>query len=310
MQMILSHMSAYEYWTCSSDLHGGSICSLPPDFQMRTSVAETNRFMAEYGISKPLHVFVPDAGQRRKPSARYVSYTGTIPAKSLVRIAPGVYVTSPEYCFVQLATKLNERDLVIAALHLCSSYALDARNENGLRWHRPVTTLRNLTRFADKNPSLPGAKDAARALRFAMDDCAFPTQLKAVAALCLPRRLGGFGLTQPRLNHRLELSEAGAALLRRPDTSCDLYWPDAKLVLDYCGPQHHSRKCSEARASRRRSALESSGCQVITLRDEDFATTDALNDLGKRVLKAMGVRQGAKPKEYAARQAALVERLG
>jgi len=173
-----------------------------------------------------------------------------------------------------------------------------------------VATLRNLTRFADKNPSLPGAKDAARALRFAMDDCAFPTQLKAVAALCLPRRLGGFGLTQPRLNHRLELSDAGAVLLRRPDTSCDLYWPDAKLVLDYCGPQHHSRKCSEARASRRRSALESSGCQVITLRDEDFATTDALNDLGKRVLKAMGVRQGAKPKEYAARQAALVERLG
>lgn len=82
---------------------------------------------AQRGItySLPLDLMVSDSNERRnnKFVMCHVAY-GSYPQGSFVKVSEGMYVSSPELCFLQLAETHDEIDLVLIGNELCGCFAL------------------------------------------------------------------------------------------------------------------------------------------------------------------------------------------
>lgn len=80
--------------------------------------------------SLPLDLMVSDAGERRnnKFVTCHVAYD-TYPQGSFIKVSEGMYVSSPELCFLQLAEIHDEIDLVLLGNELCGTFVLPGPQE-------------------------------------------------------------------------------------------------------------------------------------------------------------------------------------
>lgn len=219
----------------------------------------------------PLHLLVPSAADRCR-ACGVVSHVcpRSLPAGSFIHPRKGLYVSSPELCFVQMATMLPFADLVRLGFELCGtySYRADSTVRYGLR---PLTDVPRLARYVDAAAGMDGSVAAKRAVGYLVQGSASPMETSLVLLLCLPVRLGGYGLPFPLMNHRVELGNAGKAGadvrggLRRSYRLCDLYWPCANVATEYDSDEFHAGALRMARDASRRIELASLGIQVVTI---------------------------------------------
>ena len=88
-------------------------------------------------------------------------------------------------------------------------------------------------------------------------------ETKLTLLLCLPFKLGGYGLPYPELNYPLydtQFKKPKKELYR-----CDLCWPKLKLAIEYDSHQFHATNNKLALDSRRRIAIEQYGLHVISV---------------------------------------------
>ena len=169
MSVFVSHISALQVW--SSLKEGAAALALHAD-PRKTPCWRTGRPLPQVkvtlrdiqsiasreiaNLAVPLHVLVPDAASRsRSELAVCHASSSTYPRGSFVRLAEGMLVSSPELCFVQMATKLPLIALVRLGFELCGTYGIPTAARADYGFEHPFTTVARLGRFIEAAGDMP-----------------------------------------------------------------------------------------------------------------------------------------------------------
>lgn len=247
----------------------------------------------------PLDVLVRDAGQRsRSKSVRARVWHEDLAPTSFRTVSKNVYVSSPEFVFLQMAKYLDLPRLAALGMELCGTYrrnvvAFIPGTDDIIHvtdYHQqPLTTPKRIRGFLTSMRSAPGCSKALKALEYVLPGSASPMETALCLLLCLPRRLGGYALPKPTLNPPLVLSKAGRSHTIRHQAKPDLYWKAERLDLEYNGGEFHDES-SRSTDSMRRKALEHMKVEVIELTRDELYSTSLFHATALRVAKKLGKR--------------------
>ncbi|RDB64736.1 hypothetical protein C1878_01725 [Gordonibacter sp. 28C] len=210
-----------------------------------------------------------------------------MPKGSVLDTENGFCVSSPELCFLQMAERENPVDLVMDGLELCGTYDISTGE---MRSCAPLTTAAKLEAFVAKSAGAHGRKKALWALRFVVDGSASPRETVLAMLLCLPYRFGGYGFAPPCLNYRIDVGAHAQKMASRKFYRCDLYWPEAKLAIEYDSDSEHLGSRSAASDSSRRNALDALGVDVISVTTLQIASRVEMERIANHIGKRLGKR--------------------
>ena len=247
--------------------------------------------------SRPLHVLVP-AKSAANCLDGVVCHVRSLPlpSGSFVRVDENMLISSPELCFVQMAGALSLPLLVRLGFELCGLYAL--RPDGGVDYWRPLppTTAAAIGAYLDACRRVPGAREARKALRFIATGSGSPMETVLACMLCLPARFGGYGMPLPLMNYRIERncdkgsdSVPGAGGMGSYYL-CDLYWPQAKLDVEYDSDLVHTGSDRIAYDAARRNELAALGITTITVTRSQIRSSEKLEEAAAQIAHFLGFR--------------------
>lgn len=238
--------------------------------------------IGEPSVEKPLEVLVNPRSRRSRSKAVIARvWKSPIAQGAFRQIDDDIYVSSPEFVFLQLATRLDLPELIALGMELCGTYrrsvevgSLDPNAVGHItEYHQPpLSTPKRLRGFLNAMGSVPGLTRALKALEYVLPNSASPMETALYLLLCLPRRLGGYALPKPELNPPIVLSKAGRRHTVRSSAKPDLYWRDAKLDLEFNSDEFHDKR-NRTSDSMRRKALERMHVEVIELTSAELFDT-------------------------------------
>lgn len=107
---------------------------------------------------------------------------------------------------------------------------------------------------------------------------------------CLPCNLGGWALPLPQMNARIDISRQAQALLKIPYCSCDLYWPEHRVAIEYDSRQYHGNYNAQLSDAQRKVILENEGITIIPVHFEQLKSDAAFESIALRLYHLMGKR--------------------
>ena len=243
------------------------------------------------GLTLPIHALVNAASLRGRGEylASHV-YSQTLPVGSVALVGPRAGCCTPALFLAQMASHADLPRLIRIAYEVCGSYSIMAESWQGFRERVPLATTRQLLAYAIRSKGIPGMQLVIRALKHVNDGSASPMETSLTMLLCLPGKLGGFGLPKPLLNHPLPLSEKLRIMTGRQQYVPDLYWPEGNVAVEYDGADYHSSEEQIADDLRRRNILTSLGITVIVVRKEQLRDWRELEHLARTVASFLGKR--------------------
>lgn len=281
MSIFISHTSALECLRADIVPRGRSLSRAKPSPENipTYSLVSALDFTA-FGIEAlPVHLAVSNASSRGySQSVTCHIWQGPRSARSFGVVGEDLYASGAEACFLQLATMLPPIELAQVGCEFCGTYALDSHDPHGFRKRKPLTSIRALERYLSKAEGIHGIKSARQALRFVVEGSASPMETIVTLLLCLPNVYGGYGLEPPSLNHSIPMPDEVRAATGRKQCICDLFWPEARLAVEYESDQWHAGPEHIARDSKRRTALELAGVMVVTVTRAQIYDARALNE--------------------------------
>ena len=247
----------------------------------------------------PVDVLVESADDRR-PSELFCCHvvSGKIPAMALVKVNDSVFVSSPEFCFLQVASSLSLPQLIRFGFELCGSYSLRPADARGFVTRKPLTSSYRMGKLLTLMSGRHGAKFAKHALGKVLDGSASPMETIVVMLLTLPRHKGGYGLPKPVLNQVIRVPESRLHLATQELFACDLLWPDAKIAVEYDSDMFHTGPERIARDARRRNMLETLGIRTITITKSQVFNERECDLVAAQIAKMLGVRLRAGNRSY------------
>jgi len=191
--------------------------------------------------SDPIMLLVGSSESRRRlRGIECIVWSGELPSGSLRRIATGVYVSSPEMCFLQYCAGHSVQRSIQYGMELCGSYAV-GQDGKGAEYNRErLTTPAKLASFIEKCEGNRGVRTARRSLEHILGGSASPLETIVVMLMCMPVRYGGYGLPAPNLNMKLAMSEQASAIAGKHYFKCDLFWPERNVALEYNSTEFHA----------------------------------------------------------------------
>ncbi len=268
------------------------------------TLRESHRFLASFA-RYPVDVLVHDR-RRTCPTGLLTPWLWTreLPFESTTQIVDDLYVTTPAFSMLQIASKATLVRTVLLASELCGSYAVydapapigDQLNKlasNGHLWsfggwspclsangkvtslwtRPPLLTPNDLVALAEEASPCRGCAVLKKAAGLVVPAAASPFETQAGVLLGFSRRRGGEGFAGLTHNERVDLSRAARLIAGRGYCSCDLYWPDG-LDIECQSEQYHDNMDSYLSDADRSAALELMGVKVLPLtykqlKDED-----------------------------------------
>jgi len=232
------------------------------------------------------HVLVPkDVLHTRVDGYERHQWNLRVPDNSFCKVARNVYVSTPEFSFLQLAGLLSQPQLIMVGYWLCAKYR--TRADGVTIPVEPVTSVAKLRSYLDDADGCYGARKARRALSWVVNDARSPTEVGTSMLAALPTRLGGYGYGNPCINFRIDATDFGPATLDRKDRKyfeIDLYWPKKRVGVEYDGAVHLLGE--QIRKDKRRlNCLTAHGERILTVMYDqiidDEIRTITMNQLGK-----------------------------
>ena len=268
------------------------------------SMAPLAKALSEHGVALPLNTLVPSRGMRHR--SRFVSsrvWAGGFDEGSVCRVAlsndpagsgqaESVLVASPELVFVQLASKLDDLDLLLVGFELCGCYSMTL---DGFVRRPPLTTP---SRVFDVTRGLRGCKGVARAirvLRLVLPQSLSPKETHLVLILCLPASHGGFALPRASLNYRVDFDEEGRALTGSDFALVDIAWPHERVGVEFDGHRDHSTTGKLIKDELRRKALERRGWSITRIRSAQMTNVTQMKAIVRQLADELG--HGVAPAE-------------
>ena len=187
-------------------------------------------------------------------------------------------VSSPEFCYLQMANQLSLVHLIELGYELCGTYSMPAGRESelsaeGLFNRVPLTSRKRLKAFAERMPGMKGRQKVMRALRYLNDGSASPMETKLSVLLTLPYKLGGYSFPMPELNSRIIPSKAAKRISSKACYICDLYWPDYNLAVEYDSDLFHTGPERIANDAKKKNDLASIDVTTITVTNQQIRNT-------------------------------------
>ena len=307
MKTYLSHNTALCYWRehfpLDSELGlparvtGAESCSSRKS-DVKGSIPE--EFITS---GQPVDVLVFNERERRRSKdVTCHAWKTSLPENSFYR-ARGEFVSSPEFTFLQMAPKLSIEQLVALGCELCGSYVLLPKNvkhpgslDEMPKRTSPLTNMSKIGEFLEQVGKANGKAKAQRALKYMVEGSRSPMETAVYMLLCLPLKLGGYGLPKPEMNASIQLDEEARAIAQRYHCEGDLCWPDARPPLDieYHGEVHVGAAQMKSDVGREL-GIEHMGWRVMTVTspqviDEgrfEVVAIDAAEAIGKRLRPAV-----------------------
>lgn len=159
-----------------------------------TAVASALKEVVRSRGAAPLHIMVAKGHGTRNSSdlIRHRS-VAAFPRQAFIKVAPGVFVCSPELVFVQMASSLTRGGLLAVGYELCGCYPLGEERVGALV-RRPLSSPRRLTAFAARAKGLAGVKVARSAAKqvLAKSGSLMETEVSIIAFSLFSQ--GGLGL--------------------------------------------------------------------------------------------------------------------
>lgn len=245
---------------------------------------------------RPLEVLLHDASQRtRSRAVRARVWTSSLPSTAFRTLRKDMYVSSPEFVFLQLANRLDLPDLIALGMELCGTYRRNVEVPRlggeavtlSTAYHQPpLSSPQRLRGFVSSMKSAPGQPKALKALDYVLPNSASPMETALYLLLCLPRRMGGYALPKPELNPPIVFSKSGRKYTLRFAAKPDLYWRKARLDLEYDSNEFHDES-TRAIESMRQKALERMGIEVIGLTPDELFSTNLFHATAMRIARRL-----------------------
>jgi len=313
MKQFISHQSALEFW------RGASAQNALAGKKLRVKVLPTKPLEAgdlhtdnPWGLAMPLHILVGSANARKAARGlRCHISSGVFPGGSFIQGDSGLAISSPELCFVQMATELSLIELIELGFEFCGSYRLSDQKDpdKGFSTDLPLTSTVQLDSFLSKTQGLKGHKQALRALRFIANGSASPMETILTMLLTLPYRLGGYAFPMPQLNYPVGVSAHSSKASGRQKYCCDLYWPDKRIDVEYDSDAFHTKSEQIAHDAIRRNDLLSMGISVVTVSRKQLFSTTGMHAVTEVLRKSLSRRVQYPIPEFYARRLALRKQL-
>lgn len=249
---------------------------------------------------EPLDLIVADTLQRRVwRGVRCHILPEGVPKESFFMLREGIMVACPELCLVQQCERLTLIEAIKLAMKLCGVYKLvgDEEDKNILS-RKPVMTIDNAFAYLDQLREVPGMDMARRALHYALPMSGSPMETVMALLLCLPVRMGGFGLPRPTMNFQVGLDDRALAIANKvfprgidPVLAVDAKWND--LIFEFQSWEYHDSARAYGEDYARQLALQSMGYTVQFVTIEQLRNADQLTELARMVAHEMGSRLSA-----------------
>ena len=309
MDVVVCHISALHYWLS----HVGS--PRMDDFRS-TSTPQLSVPLRESEITAAVSI-LPKERQHEKvhllvethEAARHshdvAIHTTTLelgPA-DFHPAAPGVFVCSPEFALIQAAPALGEIEFLRIAFALCGTYRV------GINDAYPLTTPLRINQMLTRMTGLNGAKPARRLTPYVLAGAASPRETQLVLHLCLPYRMGSYGIAYPQLNPRIDLPAHVQRLTGNSVLFPDLFWPDKNIAVEYDSDKWHAGSSRIANDARRRNILVHLGITEICVTKRQFNDLIAFDKTARILSRRLRHRIHPRSEEFRSRQMKLRKQL-
>ncbi len=232
-------------------------------------------------------------GAQRRDSDRHVTYMwgGRLPEQSFYELKDDVFVASPEFAFLAASTLLTKTQLIAFGCELCGYYSFDRNEKRGFRTRKaPLLTLERLRDYLAHAEGCRGYKKALSALPHVVEHSASPMETFDVMALCLPYRLGGYGLDAPLMNHKISLTPRAARIAKRQSCFPDMCYLPIQLDIEHHGRLDHSDPEDQASDRARVNALKEMSFEVIELTSNQVNDLLSFEYIVQRIARLLGKR--------------------
>ena len=206
------------------------------------------------------------------------------------------FVTSPEFTYLQVASKLDFIGTILAGSALCSDYFLNQNGHGGVsqRQNGPLTNRASIAKFLATQERRRGIIPAKRALQHIVEKARSPREALLSLLLCLPYNLGGFNLGTVELNRPIELENRyGEKLTRIPDLTIQLKdkrRKQATVLLDYDPAVTHSGNQKITRDLDRENELVTGvQCPHFSVSGEMLKSFESVQGLVRQIRESTGI---------------------
>ena len=298
MAIIVTYPSALEYWLLEKGI------PRPFDYGFfkesgNTSAVLSGRFNRnellqapeQLNFNLPLHIAVPENTMRNgNENLKIHILPKRLPEDCFIAVAKGVYVCSPELCFLFAARELDVPELILLGNELCAIYKRDQYADYGQSRREPLMTRDSVTAFLQQMRGVSGKKKADIAARYILDRANSPMESRLAVIAALPVYLGGYGIRNTKLNYEVFLSKQGEDFLGRKSCCCDMVWIEEKVVLEYDSNLTHLQIGQHFLDKKRSTALTLSGFKVISLTAEQVGQFRTIENTFLSLRSALGMK--------------------
>lgn len=294
--LYVSHNSALTYWRTNPPryvMEGGD-----RDIRSLRNCARTVDDFQSFNVSesdfgrRPIDILVPGSNPPRcsdrfRPHKQYKQ----LPRHALYPLWDGVFVTSPELCFVQMCQSLSFVEALELGMELCGTYALRPGGIEGMvQRDYPLVDVETLRRHLQVWQGFSGLPLARKVSKYLVAGSASPMETKLYLLLCLPLQYGGYNLGYPELNPEMELDQAEMEVLRCTKVKPDMLWRQKRLIVEYDGRQHEEELQSKYDALRI-TILEGRGYTVRRIKRHQVYNPVSFDSFASSTAALLGVRR-------------------
>lgn len=298
MNAIVSHMSALNYLDrChrKASVRWNDNRPKPCTREVGTDWAHTKRQLDHFDFKrferpdKPIDVLVPSYTRLHVPKGfRFHRLGASLPENSLLDAGDGILLTVPALIFIQLCRELPAERCIKLGSFICGVYSPEPGARSGVVEREQLATQQGLAAFLLSTSALYGARAAAQAVPWVLDNAASPQETELALPFYLPPKLGGKGFIAPSMNYEVKLSPREQALAQAQHFRVDVCWPDQGIGFEYSSYAEHTEEKKIAEDERRKLILHSKGIDVELVTKEQLDDPAQVNILA-RLLDERGV---------------------
>lgn len=312
MSVVLLHKTAWLVYHASKrpvpmKRFPSEASALETGYPSQREVARVRGVLKTMGIPardlECIDVLVSQRSKRsRDPSVTSHYCAFKLPARSICRIAPAIFVVCPELCFIQMATVFEDRrELVEWGYELCGGYELPIGREGDYRERSPLTCASGIMAIAASVPGMHGSRRVRWAVKRIRDGSCSPMETAHAMTLALPRSEGGLGVRELRMDYRIDIPDSLRHLTTKSHVVCDACVPKARLDSEYNG-FHHDEERRKVEDEERRNVLEAMGFRVKVLTKAAFFGAAPYRRYLQSIMRILGMRSRDLPQGFWGRQ--------
>lgn len=270
-----------------------------PDGRQAATRKEYLRLAPQWALSDDIvsasggytHCLVFDAGRKSRARGHKMHvWSCGLPGGSFYRLSYDIYVSSPEFAFLQLAGLVDVRELIAYGNEICGYYSFDAGASRGFQTRsKPLTTKSKLADYLAQAHNCKGRKRSQRAVKYIVEGAASPMESAIAMLNSLPcKKLGGYGLEAPVMNHPIVLSAQAAQMANRKTCYADVCYPRISLDVEYHGRYDHAKDIAFDSDRARVNGLIEMGFEVIEVTHRQVENLVGYEAIAQYIARKLG----------------------